>query len=369
MRSTRPVGALVLAALCANCNSQLPPPASKPDDKAREATLFEVPPQQRDQLKVVAVAHKAIAQPLVVPSQVAFDGLKTSDVTPLVSGKVARILVNEGDRVAAGQPLMVIASPDSSDNTTNLIRDRSALATKEAVLARDTDLFAHKAISREELEAAQFDVVSAKAAVQDDEAHVKITGSDQGGAFLRSPIAGVVVHRAVATGESVQAGSTVSFTISDASAVWVVGQLYQEDLRRIELGDSALIRSPVLDAPLPGKVIYIGASIDPDSLTIPVRIAAENPGGLLKKGMYVDTAITPAKTESAVVVPHSSLLRDSDNLSFVYVQASPGKFARRHVDLGAQLPDGHVIKSGLTDGEQVLADGAVFIQFADSLER
>ncbi len=317
----------------------------------------------------MTVAHKPIAQPLVVPSQVAFDGLKTSDVTPLVSGKVARILVNEGDRVTAGQPLMVIASPDSSDNTTNLIRDRSALATKEAVLARDTDLFAHKAISREELEAAQFDVVSARAAVQDDEAHVKITGSDQGGAFLRSPIAGVVVHRAVATGESVQAGATVSFTISDASAVWVVGQLYQEDLRRIELGDGALIRSPVLDAPLPGKVIYIGASIDPDSLTIPVRIAAENPGGLLKKGMYVDTAITPAKTESAVVVPHSSLLRDSDNLSFVYVQASPGKFARRHVELGAQLPDGHVIKSGLTDGEQVLADGAVFIQFADSLER
>ena len=369
MRSMQSMTALVLAALCASCNSQLPPPAGKPDDKAREATLFEVPSQQRDQLKVVAVAHKAIAQPLVVPAQVAFDGLRTSDVTPLVSGKVARILVNEGDRVAAGQPLMVIASPDSSDTTTNLMRDRSALATKEAVLARDTDLFAHKAISREELEAAQNDVVSAKAAVQDDEAHVKITGSDQGGAFLRSPIAGVVVHRAIATGESVQAGATVSFTVTDASAVWVVGQLYQEDLRRIELGDSALIRSPVLDAPLPGKVIYIGASIDPDSLTIPVRIAAQNPSGLLKKGMYVDTAITPAKTESAVVVPHSSLLRDSDNLAFVYVQASPGKFARRHVELGAQLPDGYVIKSGLADGEQVLADGAVFIQFADSLER
>src|SRR5262249_49914966 len=150
----------------------LPPPAARPDDKAAEAALFEVPPQQREQLKVVAVAHKAIAQPLVVPAQVAVDGLKTNDVTPPVGGKGARIPGHEGDRVTAGQPLMVIASPDSSDNTTNLTRDRSALATKEAVLARDTDLFDHKAISREELEAAQFDVVSAKAAVQDDEAHV-----------------------------------------------------------------------------------------------------------------------------------------------------------------------------------------------------
>jgi cobalt-zinc-cadmium efflux system membrane fusion protein len=369
MRSMCWTGWPVIGALCAACNSQPPPPASKPDDKAREAALFEVPPQQRDHLEIVTVAHRAVIQPLVVPSQVAFDGMKTSDVTPLVSGKVARILVNEGDRVVAGQPLMVIASPDSSDTTTSLIRDRSALATKEAVLARDTDLFAHKAISREELEAAQFDVVSARASVQDDEAHVKITGSDAGGAFLRSPIAGTVVHRAVATGESVQAGSTVSFTISDAAAVWIVGQLYQEDLRRVEIGDSAVIRSPVLDAPLSGKVIYIGASIDPDSLTIPVRIAAETPGGLLKKGMYVDAAITPARTQSTIVVPHSSLLRDPDNLPFVYVQVSPGKFARRHVEIGAQLSDGHVITSGLADGEQVLAQGAVFIQFADSLER
>jgi multidrug efflux pump subunit AcrA (membrane-fusion protein) len=134
------------------------------------------------------------------------------------------------------------------------------------------------------------------------------------------------------------------------------------------VGDAAVIRSPVLDAPLAGKVIYIGASIDPDTLTIPVRIAADNPGGLLKKGMYVDTAIAPAKGEDAIEVPLKSLLRDADNLPFVYVQVSPGKFARRHVDLGAQLSDGYVVKTGLADGEQVLTDGAVFIQFADSLE-
>jgi cobalt-zinc-cadmium efflux system membrane fusion protein len=358
-----------LAAACAACESPSPPPVARPDDKGGEATLFEVPPQQRDRLQIVAVAHKTFVRPLIAPSLVAFNDLKTSDVTPLVSGKIARLLAGEGDHVSAGQPLMLIASPDSSDNTTNLTRDRSALATKEAILARDTDLYAHKAISLEELQAAQFDVVSAKATVQADEAHVNITGGDKGGAFLRSPIAGVVVRRMVAVGESVQAGSTVSFTITDPTVAWVVSQLYQEDLRRVEVGDAAIIRSPVLDAPLPGKVIYIGASIDADTLTIPVRIAAENPGGLLKKGMYVDAAIMPAKSETAILVPLASLLRDSDNLPFVYVQAAPGKFARRHVDLGAQLPDGYVVKAGLADGEQVLADGAIFIQFAESLER
>lgn len=361
---------LAVAALLATfaCNSDVPPPVAKPDDQGGEARLFEVAAAQRDRLKLVTVGHKTFVRPLTTPAMVAFDDLKTSDVTPLVSGKVTRLLVNEGDRVTAGQALMTIASPDSSDNTTNLIRDRSALATKEAVLARDTDLYDHKAISLEELEAARNDVVAAKAAVQDDEAHVTITGGDKGGAVLRSPITGVIAHRAVSVGQAVQAGSSVAFTITDPTAVWVVSQLYQEDLRRVQLGDAAIIRSPVLDAPLPGKVIYVGASIDPDSLTIPVRVSAQNPSGLLKKGMYVDTAILPAKSETAIAIPIASLLRDADNLPFVYVQVQPGKFARRHVDLGPQVPDGYAITGGLKDGEQVLADGAVFIQFADSLE-
>jgi cobalt-zinc-cadmium efflux system membrane fusion protein len=350
------------------CNSDVPPPVAKPDDQGGEARLFEAPAAQRDRLKLIAIAHKTFVRPLTTPAMVAFDDLKTSDVTPLVSGKITRVLVNEGDHVTVGQSLMTIASPDSSDNTTNLVRDQSALATKEAVLARDTDLYAHKAISLEELEAAKFDVVSAKAAVQDDEAHVSITGGDKGGAVLRSPITGVVAHRAVSVGMAVQAGGSVAFTITDPTAVWVVSQLYQEDLRRVQLGDTAIIRSPVLDEPLPGKVIYIGASIDPDSLTIPVRVAASNPNGLLKKGMYVDTAIMPAKSETAIVIPVASLLRDTDNLPFVYVQAQPGTFERRHIQLGAQLPDGYAVTGGLKDGEQVLADGAVFIQFADSLE-
>ncbi len=360
---------MTCALVSAACHSKSPDPVAKPDDKGGEATLFEVPPQQRERLKIVSVAHRSVVRPLVAPSLVAFDELKTSDVTPLVSGKVAKILVREGDKVQAGQPLMVIASPDSSDTSTNLARDRSALRTKQAVLARDTDLYAHKAISLEELQAAQLEVDSAKANVQNDEAHVTITGSNSGGALLRAPIAGVIVKRQVSVGDSVQAGATTSFTIADPTALWVVSQLYQEDLRRVEIGDAATIRSPVLDAPLEGKVTYIGASIDPDTLTIPVRIAAQNPGGLLKKGMYVDATILPARSEDTVIVPLASVLRDSDNLPFVYVQATPGTFARRHVELGDQLADGFAIKHGLADGEQVLADGALFVQFAESLER
>ncbi len=358
------LAALVLTITACDGEKHAAPPST-----ATGGNLFVVPENQRAKLQLVKVEKKPVVRPVVVPAKVEFNDLKTSEVTPLVSGKVARILVHEGDRVKMGASLMTIASPDSSDNAANLARDVSALRTKEAILARDQDLYAHKAISLEELQQAQLDVTSAKATVANDKTHMHITGSSTGDALLRAPIAGVVVQRQVAVGDVIQAESTPCFTITDPSAVWVVSQLYQEDLRRVAVGDEARIRSPVLDAPIEGKVTYIGASIDTDTLTIPVRIAAENPNGLLRKGMYVNAEILPAKTENAVVIPAAAVLRDSDNLPFVYVQVAPGKLARRHVDLGDQLGDGYAIEKGLKDGEEVLANGAIFVQFADTLER
>jgi RND family efflux transporter MFP subunit len=198
---------------------------------------------------------------------------------------------------------------------------------------------------------------------------VSITGTGRKLAVLRSPIAGTVVARHISAGEAVEAGSTPTYTITDPGSIWVVGQLYQEDLRHVAVGDPATIQSSVLEKPLTGKVIYVGASLDPDTLTIPVRIAAENPAGLLKKGLYVEASITPTHGEKELLVPADAVLRDDDNLPFVYVDAGGGGFARRHVELGEQVGTDFVIRKGLKAGETVVADGALFVQFAESLTR
>ena len=229
------------------------------------------------------------------------------------------------------------------------------------------DLYANKAISLEELQGARTDVLSAQAAVTRDQASATITGTGAAEAELRSPISGTVVEKSIAVGDVVEAGSTACFKVTDPAAVWVVGHLYVRDLKRAANGDSVEIASPLLDKPLPGTVTYIGAALDPDTLTIPVRITVENPDGVLKAGMYVDAAIHPLKPEVDISLPVASVLRDSDNLPFVYVLAGPGKYARRHVTLGDQVGDSYVIDDGVQDGESVLADGAVFVQFADSL--
>jgi cobalt-zinc-cadmium efflux system membrane fusion protein len=353
---------LLLAAGCSEGGAGTP--TSAPTE---HPSLFTVEPSQLAHVKVVTAKKASVAVPVSLPALVAFDELQTAEVTPLVTGKVSKIFVHEGEAVKVGQPLLAMASPESSDAAANLARDNADLRAKKTILARDKDLYAHQAISLEELQQATLDVESAAATVRSDQSHVSITGSHGGDATLTSPIEGVVVLRQVAVGDVVQAESTPCFTITDPTSVWVVSQLYQEDLRRVEVGNTAHISSTALDAPLEGKVIYIGASIDDSTLTIPVRVAAPNPGGLLKAGMYVDTEIVPTRSEELVMVPAASVLRDDDNLPFVYVQVQPGQFARRSIQLGKQIGDAYPITQGLADGDQVLADGALFVQFADSL--
>ena len=364
MKLTISISAVALAlTACAQT-----PPAPLPPERTK-ASLFTVPEAKRGRLQVLTLVDTPIRPALSVPASVAFDDLKTSTVMPLVSGKVEKVLVHEGDRVKAGQPLLVIASPDASDTAANLVRDQATLTNKQAVLRRDRDLYEHKAISQEELESAQLDVTSAQASVADDLAHAKIIGGGKRADVLRAPVSGLVVSRQVSAGNAVSAGATPCFVITDPTALWVIAQLYQDDVGRVSRGDGVTVTSPVLTAPLKGQVAYIGAGIDPDTHTIPVRIEVSNPGGLLKAGMYVSARIQPSQAQRGLVVPHAAVLRDDDNLPFVYVQTTPGTFARRHVELGSPVDDGQVIAGGVKPGEQVLASGAVFVQFADSLEQ
>lgn len=352
---------LTVLLLAAGCQSEAPAPM------ATQAGLFHVPENQRAKLTLVKVAARPVDLPIELPAKVTFDELRTSEITPLVDGKVAKVIAKEGDRVHAGQALLAIASPDSADTQANLDRDQAALAHAEAVLARNEDLYAHKAIALADLEQAQLDVKTAKASVEGDRARVSITGTGPKLAMLRSPIDGIVVARHIAVGEAVQAGATPTFTVTNPEAIWVVGQLYQEDLRHVAVGDPAEIRSSVLDHPIPGKVLYVGAAIDSETLTIPVRIAAENPDGLLKKGLYVEAAISPRKPQDELLVPADAVLRDDDNLPFVYVEAEVGEFARRHITLGEQVGHDFVVRDGLKPGEQIIGNGALFVQFAESL--
>jgi cobalt-zinc-cadmium efflux system membrane fusion protein len=185
---------------------------------------------------------------------------------------------------------------------------------------------------------------------------------------VRSPIDGVVVQKLVSPGLVIQAGTTACFTISDVSTVWVQGHIYERDLESIRVGDAVDQTNASFQKVFHGVVSYIGALLDPATRTTPVRIVTKNPDGLLKKDLFVDAVIHTRSGRTLLAVPTSAILRNDENLPFVYVEVQPGKFAQRLVNIGTQQGDGTELLSGCKEGEKVVAEGSVFLQFANSIQ-
>jgi cobalt-zinc-cadmium efflux system membrane fusion protein len=185
---------------------------------------------------------------------------------------------------------------------------------------------------------------------------------------VRSPIAGTVVQKLVSPGQLIQAGSTVCFMLSDVSTVWVQGHIFDPDLTELHVGAEVEETNPASGRVFHGTLAYVGAFVDPATRTTPVRIVTQNPDGLLKKDMFIEINIHAGGSKSLLAVPVSAVLRDDKNEPIVYVQAQPGKFAQRSVTIGQQQNGMIAISSGLREGESVLADGSLFIQFANSIQ-
>jgi multidrug efflux pump subunit AcrA (membrane-fusion protein) len=136
----------------------------------------------------------------------------------------------------------------------------------------------------------------------------------------------------------------------------------------VRSGDAVQESNPSLGRAFQGTVSYIGSIVDPNTRTTPVRIVTHNPGGILKKDMFVDAVIHTGSQGNTVVVPVSAVLRDDKNEPIVYVEMEPGKFEQRQVTIAGQQNGLIAITSGLAGGETVVSDGGLFLQFAGSIQ-
>jgi cobalt-zinc-cadmium efflux system membrane fusion protein len=178
-----------------------------------------------------------------------------------------------------------------------------------------------------------------------------------------------VVERLAAPGQVIQAGATQVFTISNLSTVWVLANVYEHDLGYVHPGDPVDIQTDAYETTFHGRISYIAAALDATSRTLQVRIETNNPGGKLKKDMYVTATVRAGVIEGALLVANSAVLRNAENQPFVYVARGPNEFGERLVTIGASQGGKTQIVSGLQAGERVIADGSLFLQFANSLQR
>lgn len=380
IHSARTRRAAILAAaafvlLLAACGKQPPTEAQK--QAAADPKLFSIPQDQLAHVQVVSLQPTQITRTLRLPGTVAYNAFTTTPVISQVSGPVGRITVVPGQVVKAGQPMLYVSSPDFAQLRSNYIKARDAHALAHKNYARAQDLYAHHAVAQRDLETAESAEVQAQADLEAAEQSLRIVGANPDSIMkakgaevpVNAPISGEVVERQVAPGQLLQAGNTQCFTISDMRKVWVMVNVYQQDLEHVHVGDPATIRSDAYPDAFHGTISYLGASLDPTTRTLQARVVTDNPSEKLKKDMYVTVELVAGKIENALAVPDAAVLRDSENQPFVYLEVEPGKFAQRSVKLGDSHDGKTQIVAGLQAGDKVVGDGSLFLQFQNSLQQ
>jgi cobalt-zinc-cadmium efflux system membrane fusion protein len=358
------------------------PSASYSANRANDgkAQLFTVPQEQMAHVQVVPAVITRLPRVLRLTGTVAYNSFQTTPVITQVNGPVTRIMVAPGQMVQVGQPLLYVSSPDYAQLRSNYLKAQDAFQLAEKNQARAQDLYEHHAIAEADLLQAQTTRDQAQADLQAAVHALKVLGVTELASLVTdsalpevpvlAPISGEVVDRQAAPGQVVQAGATQIFTISNLSTVWVLANVYEHDLGFVHVGDVVAIQSDAYAETFRGRISYIAAALDPASRTLQVRIVTRNPGGELKKDMYVTAVVNAGEIPNALTVPDSAVLRNSENQPFVYIaESEPGQFGQRLVTLGESQDGKTQILSGLRAGERVVADGSLFLQFANSFQR
>ena len=341
--------------------------------------LFTIPADQMSHIQVVTIEPGRLSRTLRLTGSVAFNAFKTTPVITQVGGPVSRILVVPGEYVREGQPLLEVSSADYSQLLATYLKARSTLRVATENYKRAQDLYAHHAIAQRDLLQAESDQIQAQADTNAAVQAMRVLGvkdpdalAKQSTAFsqvpLLAPIGGEVVERLVSPGQVLQAGSTQAFTISDTRTVWVLANIYQADLAYIHTGDRVMVQTDAYSETFRGRISYISPAIDPNTRTLQARVVVENPGDKLKRDMYVTVNVVAGTIAKAISVPDAAILRNDENEPFVYVETSPNTFGRKTVAIGQSEAGKTQILSGLTPGEKVVADGSLFLQFANSLQ-
>jgi cobalt-zinc-cadmium efflux system membrane fusion protein len=348
--------------------------------KADTAELFTLPPEQLAHIQVVSVEKSKVPRALRLTGAVAYNAFKTTPVFSAVGGPVQEILAEPGQNVRAGQTLLTVTSPDYSAARSAYLKAVSTFQLADKNYERSKDLYEHKAIAERDLQQAESDRAQAQAdqqsaedglralGIHDPELLVKEPPKTTGQIPVPAPVAGQIVERLVGPGQLLQAGSTQCFTISDMSTVWVLVNVYQNDLAFVRIGDNVDITTDAYPDKFRGRISYIADALDPNTRTLQARIVTENPGYKLKKDMYVTATVHAGALANALTVPDASVLRDTENQPFVYVQVASNQFARRLVKVGDSQDGRTLVQDGLKEGEHLVGDGSLFLQFKNSLQ-
>jgi len=335
------------------------PPTLKVE-RIEDRNVFPVDHPERFQL-VQAVEHLAAPQ-LKVTGTVNPDILRAVPVVSLATGRVVEIDARLGDTVKKGQLLLKVQSADISGAFSDYQKAAADEQLARTQLERARLLYDKGAISLNDLQIAQDTEDKAKVDVQTTAEKLRVLGNPtldkpSGIVEIRAPISGVITDQQITNAAGVQGlASPNPFTISDLSYVWVLCDVYENDLVNVRLGEKADIRlNAYPDQMFSGTISNIGPILDPNIRTAKVRIEMQNPG-LMRPGMFVTATFHGQQAQKRAAVPATAILHLHDR-DWVYVPVKDNKFRRTEVVGGDMLPDKmQEVVSGIAPGQQVVAN-------------
>ena len=298
------------------------------------------------------------------------DVSRSVPVVSLATGRVTGIHARLGDAVKAGQLLLSVRSDDVANGFSDYrkaVRDETLARTQ---LDRAKDLYEHGAIAQADFQVAEDTEDKAKIDVETTEEHLRLLGNDptkpNGVVDVFAPVSGVITDQQVTNAAGVQGLGSTPFTISDLSYVWVICDVYENDLATVHMGDPAEIRlNAYPNRVLRGRVSNIGTILDPQLRTAKVRIEVQNPDMIMRLGMFVTATFRGQTMEMHTEVPASAILHIHDR-DYVYVPAPDNKFKRVEVVSGDELPGNmQEVKSGIKPGQQLVSNALVLERTID----
>jgi cobalt-zinc-cadmium efflux system membrane fusion protein len=311
--------------------------------------------------------HRAM---LRVPGEVKADQTRLVDVSPLVPGRVIEVNVVVGDRVRPGQILARVDSTELGLAQSEYLKAQARLAVAERALERAHQLLEAKVIGSGEYQRREGETLVARAEHRAAADRLMLLGMKQAEmgllareqrinskAAIRSPLEGTVIKRNVTTGEVIDS-KTVLFVITDLRRLWVLADVHEKDIPKVQLGQLVEIEvTPYPDEKFRGVILHVGEVIEPATRTVKVRSEVPNPDGRLKPEMFATIAIETTAEERVLSIPSSAVQKDKGR-DLVFVQTAPDRFEAREVTVGSAVQDRVPVLKGLVEGEKIVTKGA-----------
>lgn len=346
---------------------------------AADRDSVQLDPGMMNNVHIETVKSETMRRVLTATGKVQFNDDHVVRILAPMAGQVTNFSLRVGDRVEKDQVVFSLKSREVAALVTDYLDSQRDQDLAEKTWNMTKDLFDHQAASRISLQQAENDLAKAKAHVARAAESLQVLGIDpkdvdagrglQALIPVHSPASGIIIDRAVTAGQFVQGDGTALLTIADPSTVWVLADVFENDLHLIHAGQHAQVTAVAYPSRrFSATVERIGDKVDPDSRTMKVRLLVSNADLLLKPEMFITAGFELSGTAAGLTIPAQAVIVEGSR-SYAFVQTGDRTFTRRSV---TATPDGSGrlrVTDGVKAGDRVVTDGALLVNFRQANQK